>query len=51
MEDYKRQCERLTEQLKHSESQKAEQEQAARALIEAIEKARVFFDGRFGLFA
>ncbi|MDI1490950.1 MAG: hypothetical protein OHK93_002155 [Ramalina farinacea] len=44
MEDYKRQCERLTEQLKHSESQKAEQEQAARALIEAIEKARVFFD-------
>lgn len=51
MEEYKRQCEMLKEQLKNSEKQKAEQEQVMRSMYEVLEKAKGFIDGEFGISA
>ena len=51
MEEYKRQCEILMEQLKHSEEQKAELEQITKAMYDVMEKARGFIDGEFSTFA
>lgn len=47
MEEYKRRCEILAEQLRQSESQKAEQEKVMRAMYEDMEKARGYIDGEF----
>ena len=51
MEESQRQCEILMEQLKHSEEQKAEQEQIRRAMYDVMEKAKGFINGRFGVSA
>ena len=51
MEESQRQCEILMEQLKHSEEQKAEQEQIMRAMYDVMEKAKGFINGRFGVSA